>query len=117
MGETPTVEEIVARLRSLERPGALEGMARFGIATEDALGVSIPDLRALAKSLGRDHALALWRTLLRETRILATLLADPCQMTGGAAGAAAGCAATWARKRAFLGVSLIAEMRVLRVCF
>jgi hypothetical protein len=89
MGETPTVEEIVARLRRLERPGALEGMARFGIATEDALGVSIPDLRALAKSLGRDHALALWRTPLRETRILATLLADPQQMTGGAAGGAA----------------------------
>jgi 3-methyladenine DNA glycosylase AlkD len=56
-------------------------MARFGIATEGALGVSMPDLRALAKSLGRNHALALWRTPLRESRILATLLADPRQMT------------------------------------
>jgi 3-methyladenine DNA glycosylase AlkD len=66
-------------------------MARFGIATEGALGVSMPDLRALAKSLGRNHALALalWRTPLCESRILATLLADPRQMTGGAAGGAA----------------------------
>jgi 3-methyladenine DNA glycosylase AlkD len=83
MSDTPTVEEIVERLRPLARPNALEGMARFGIATEHALGVSMPDLRAMGKSLGRNHALALdlWRTPLRETRILASLVADPQQMT------------------------------------
>ncbi len=56
MSDTPTVEEIVERLRPLARPNALEGMARFGIATESALGVSMPDLRAMGKSLGRNHA-------------------------------------------------------------
>jgi 3-methyladenine DNA glycosylase AlkD len=78
-----TVEEIVARLRPLARPDALEGMARFGIATGNALGVSMPEMRALGKELGRNHALALelWRTPLRETRILASLVADPQQMT------------------------------------
>ncbi len=78
-----TVEEIVARLRPLARPDALEGMARVGIATGNALGVSMPDLRALGKEIGRNHALALdlWRTPLRETRILASLVADPRQMT------------------------------------
>jgi 3-methyladenine DNA glycosylase AlkD len=83
MGATPTVEEIVELLRPMARPGALEGMARFGIATESALGVSMPDLRAMGKSLGRNHELALelWRTPLRETRILASLVADPQQMT------------------------------------
>jgi 3-methyladenine DNA glycosylase AlkD len=83
MDNTPAVEEIIERLRPLARPGALEGMARVGIATESALGVSMPELRALGKSLGRDHALALdlWRTPLRETRILASLIADPRQMT------------------------------------
>jgi 3-methyladenine DNA glycosylase AlkD len=81
--DAPTVEDVVARLRLLARPEALAGMARFGIATESALGVSMPDLRALSKSLGRNHALALelWRTPLRETRILASLLADARQMT------------------------------------
>ena len=83
MSDTPTVEEIVERLRPLARPNALEGMARFGIATENALGVSMPDLRALGKSMGRNHTLSLdlWRTRLRETRILASLVADPQQMT------------------------------------
>jgi len=90
MSDTPTVEEIVEQLRPLAHPNALEGMARFGIATESALGVSMSDLRAMGKSLGRNHALALelWQTLLRETRILASLVADPQQMTGGAAGGA-----------------------------
>lgn len=83
MSDTPTVEEVVERLRPLARPNALEGMAHFGIATESALGVSMPDLRAMGKSLGRNHQLALelWRTPLRETRILASLVADPQQMS------------------------------------
>jgi 3-methyladenine DNA glycosylase AlkD len=83
MSETPTVDQIVERLRPLARPNAREGMARFGIATENALGVSMPDLRAMGKSLGRNHELALdlWRAPLRETRILASLVADPQQMT------------------------------------
>jgi 3-methyladenine DNA glycosylase AlkD len=83
MSDTPTVEEIVERLRPRARPNVLEGMARFGIATENALGVSMPDLRAVSKSLVRNHQLALelWRTPLRETRILASLVADPQQMT------------------------------------
>ena len=87
MSDTPTVEEVVERLRLLARPNALEGMARFGIATECALGVSMPDLRVMGKSLGRNQELALdlWRTPLRETRILASLVADAQQMTGGAA--------------------------------
>jgi 3-methyladenine DNA glycosylase AlkD len=83
MSDTPTVAEIVERLRLLARPNALEGMARFGIATECALGVSMPDLRVMGKSLGRNQELALdlWRAPLRETRILASLVADPQQMT------------------------------------
>jgi 3-methyladenine DNA glycosylase AlkD len=50
MGEVPMVEEIIERLRLL---------ARVGVATEGALGISIPYLRALGKSLGRNHLLAL----------------------------------------------------------
>jgi len=51
MSDTPTVEEIVEGPRPLARPNALEGMARFGIATESALGVLLPDLRAMGRSL------------------------------------------------------------------
>jgi 3-methyladenine DNA glycosylase AlkD len=58
-------------------------MARFGINVERAIGVSMIDLRALARRIGRDHdlALALWDTQVHEARILATVLADPKAVT------------------------------------
>jgi 3-methyladenine DNA glycosylase AlkD len=89
-GRSPSLREqrmntdaVVARLRSLAQPGNLEGMARFGIPTEHALGISLPVLRKLAKEIGRDHALAgdLWATGIHEARILATLVDDPKQVS------------------------------------
>jgi 3-methyladenine DNA glycosylase AlkD len=73
----------MTRLRLLARPGGLEGMARFGINPGKALGVRIPDLRRLAKELGRDHslALALWRTEVHEARILASMVDEPERVT------------------------------------
>jgi 3-methyladenine DNA glycosylase AlkD len=62
-------------------------MSRVGIDVSAALGVSIPEVRAIAKRCGTDHELALelWRTGIHEARILATLVADrqrvdPAQM-------------------------------------
>jgi 3-methyladenine DNA glycosylase AlkD len=58
-------------------------MARVGIDVSHALGVSMPNLRAVAKTCGADHALAveLWETGNHEARILATLVADPETLT------------------------------------
>ncbi len=58
-------------------------MARVGIEVSRAMGVAVPDLRAVAKRCGTDHdlALGLWRTGLHEARILATLVADPRKLT------------------------------------
>jgi len=52
------------------------GMARFGINTQNAYGISIRDLRPLAKTIGRNHdlALQLWRTGIHEARILASFI-------------------------------------------
>jgi 3-methyladenine DNA glycosylase AlkD len=74
---------VVARLRSLAQPGNLEGMKRFGIPTEHALGISLPTLRRLAKEIGRDHSLAgeLWASGIHEARILATLMDEPKLVT------------------------------------
>ena len=57
----------------------LAGMARYGINVERALGVRMPVVRALAKRLGRDHALAraLWDSGIHEARILAGLVGEP----------------------------------------
>lgn len=60
-----------------------QGMARFGINIERALGVSMATLRPMARELGRnlDLALALWDTGVHEARILACLTAEPSRIT------------------------------------
>jgi 3-methyladenine DNA glycosylase AlkD len=59
-------------------------MARVGIDVSHALGVSMPNVRAIAKRCGTDQRLAaeLWDTGIHEGRILATLVADPETLTG-----------------------------------
>jgi len=76
-------DEVLEQLRSLGDPKNVEGMARYGIRVTKALGVSAPNLRALAKEIGRDHALAaqLWRTRIHDARCLAALIDDPAQVT------------------------------------
>ena len=64
-------------------PKAVEGMARFGIQSSNSFGVSVPKLRALARTVGRDHLLAmrLWETGLHDARLLATMVDDPDEVT------------------------------------
>ena len=59
------------------------GMARYGINVADAFGVSVPELRRMAKALGTDHhlALALWDTGNHEARLLASMVDDPAAVT------------------------------------
>jgi 3-methyladenine DNA glycosylase AlkD len=80
---TWTPQEVLDRLRASAQPGGREGMARFGINPDRALGVRIPDLRRLAREIGTDHglALALWRTGVHEARILASMVDDPARVT------------------------------------
>ena len=61
----------------------LSGMQRYGINTRRALGITVTDLRAYARTLGRDHDLAgaLWDSEIHEARLLATMLDDPAQVT------------------------------------
>ena len=75
----PTATGILARMKTIADPARLESMARHGIHTDKGLGLKMPQIRALAKELGRDHplALALWETDIHEARILAPMLAEP----------------------------------------
>jgi len=73
-------------LRWLERRGSrrnILGMARYGIRSEKAFGVSMATMNPLASRLGKDHALALslWETGWHEARILAALIDEPSQVT------------------------------------
>ncbi len=70
---------LMERLGTMENPSNREGMARYGIRTEHALGVSMPALRGIAKEIGKDHIIAvnLWESGIHEARILACLIDDP----------------------------------------
>ena len=74
---------VLAELAPLGSEEARSGMARYGIRTDDAIGVSIYELRRVAKGLGRDHelALALWETGNHEARLLASMVDDPALVT------------------------------------
>ncbi len=56
---------------------------RFGIAAENALGVPVPDLRRIAKRVGKDHdlAISLWAMDVHEAKILASMVDDPKLVT------------------------------------
>jgi 3-methyladenine DNA glycosylase AlkD len=75
--------DVVAELRGLADPSRRPGMARVGINVDRALGVSIPDLRRIARRFGPDHGLALdlWRSTIHEARILASMVDDPALVT------------------------------------
>ncbi len=77
-----TADEVLAALRALADPSRLAGMARYGIGTGEVWGVTVAELRAMAKTLGRDHELAeaLWDSGVSEARILASLVDDPAML-------------------------------------
>jgi len=80
---TPTVDTVLAELKALGSETNRAGMARFGINTEHAFGVSMAAMRPLSHKYRRSHdlALALWKSGFHEARIFAALVEDPKQAT------------------------------------
>ena len=78
-----TLEEVLREIKSHSNPSALEGMSRFGINTKNAYGLSKPQLRTIAKKVGKDHLLAqrLWSTGVHEARIIACMIDRPGEIT------------------------------------
>jgi 3-methyladenine DNA glycosylase AlkD len=76
-------DQVLMRLYSLENPANAAGMARFGIHGKHVLGISVVELRRIARELGKDQPLALelWESGVHEARILASMVADPKQLT------------------------------------
>jgi len=58
-------------------------MKRFGMPSENVLGVAAPKLRSLAKKIGKDQdlSLKLWSTGILEARGLAALTGDPAKVS------------------------------------
>src|SRR2546425_8186479 len=78
-----SVESIMDELRRRGSSKRVAGMSRFGIQTGMALGVSVPQLRDMAKKVGTNHDLAqeIWKTRIHEARILASMIDDPTKVS------------------------------------
>ncbi|MGN6395534.1 MAG: DNA alkylation repair protein [Mucilaginibacter sp.] len=78
-----TADEIIDILKEKSNEKYKAGMKRFGIVDEFALGIRLPELRKIAKLIKSDHSLALdlWKTKIHEARLLASMIADPKQLT------------------------------------
>jgi 3-methyladenine DNA glycosylase AlkD len=77
------VRSALAWLKSHSTKATLQGMARYAIPSDHAYGVAMRDIKALGKTLGRNHplAIALWDTGVYEARMLASFVGDPEQLT------------------------------------
>jgi 3-methyladenine DNA glycosylase AlkD len=78
-----SVSDVINSLEEKARPDQLEGMARFGIVGDGRMGVRVPDMRKIAREIGKDHELALklWNTGIPDARIVAGMIAEPDKLT------------------------------------
>ena len=74
---------ILNKLKSLANPENAKGMARFGIKPKNAYGISIPNIRKIARETGKNHELAkeLWASGIHEAKILASMIDDSLLVT------------------------------------
>jgi len=79
----PSVEEVLEMLAAKANPDQLAGMAKYGMTVENRLGVKVPQMRKIAKEIGKDHTLALelWETGITEAMILASMVDIPDEVT------------------------------------
>jgi len=73
-------------LAALERAGTQkyrDGFARYGITTGNAYGVPMGKIQSLAKSIGKNHdlAVALWETGNYEARMMTAFVGEPAKLT------------------------------------
>lgn len=78
-----SVEDVLKKLKEKANPDNVKGMARYGMTAEKRLGVSVPDMRMLAKEMGKSYELALelWKTGIPEAKIVAAMVAEPEKLT------------------------------------
>jgi len=79
----PTSNEILKQLLSLSDKEKAKQAEYFGVRGTKLIGISAPDLRQIAKQLKTNHPLALqlWENDYHEARMLATIIADPKQIS------------------------------------
>lgn len=79
LSPSSTSAEIVAHLRSIGSEANRQGMLRYGIKIERALGISHGVQRQIARQIKRNHERAheLWNSHIMEAQFIASVTADP----------------------------------------
>jgi 3-methyladenine DNA glycosylase AlkD len=74
---------VVAWLKKTGTKRERDGMARFGLPSEKAFGVSVGTMQRHAKEIGQNHdlAVALWDTGWYEARMMAAFVGEPERVT------------------------------------
>ena len=83
LSPSSTAAEIVAHLRALGSEENRQGMRRYGIRIDRALGISHGVQRDIARKIKRNHerAFELWTSGITEAQFIASLTADPKRFT------------------------------------
>jgi 3-methyladenine DNA glycosylase AlkD len=74
---------LLSELKSNSEPDYLKKMAHFGIDTAKAFGTRLPNIRKLARQIGKNQELSLllWETGVHEAQLLATIIGDNKRVT------------------------------------
>jgi len=77
------VDAVITKLKKLSSKSTRDGMSRYGLPSDNALGVPVGKMQTLAKEIGRNHELAegLWKTGIYEARMVAAFLDEPNMVT------------------------------------
>jgi 3-methyladenine DNA glycosylase AlkD len=76
-------DSVVAWLKRTGTKRERDGMARFGLPSDKAFGVSVGTMQRYAKEIGQNHdlSLALWETGWYEARMMAAFVGEPDRVT------------------------------------
>lgn len=76
-------EDIVCEFEFIGDEKNIEGQKRFGININKSYGIRMPDIRKIAKKIGKNHELALqlWNHPYHESKILATMVEEPDKLS------------------------------------
>ena len=83
LSPSSTAAEVIAHLRDLGSEENRQGMKRYGIRIDRALGISHGVQRDIARKIKRNHerAFELWASGITEAQFIASLTADPKRFT------------------------------------
>jgi len=80
---TLTLNQVLKELKQVSNPGWAARSIQAGLRPRNTWGVPVPDIRKIAKRIGRDHSLAqeLWDSKIHEAMILACMIDVPDLVT------------------------------------